>query len=83
MTKNRTPTPVYLDPGMHPGLEVKGLIGDRSETCQRSNSRIWRKNIIYDKSYKIMKISYKSGIKNDFRKQVCNHNLNGYLSGVL
>ena len=23
--KNRTPTPVYLDPGMHPGLEVKGL----------------------------------------------------------
>ena len=29
MTKNRTPTPVYLDPGMHSGLEVKGLsIGD-------------------------------------------------------
>ena len=26
MTKNRTPTPVHLDPGMHPGLEVKGLI---------------------------------------------------------
>ena len=26
MAKNRTPTPVYLDPGMHPGLEVKGLI---------------------------------------------------------
>ena len=25
MTKNRTPTPVYLDPAMHPGLEVKGL----------------------------------------------------------
>ena len=25
MTKNTTPTPVYLDPGMHPGLEVKGL----------------------------------------------------------
>ena len=25
MTKNRTPTPVYQDPGMHPGLEVKGL----------------------------------------------------------
>ena len=25
VTKNRTPTPVYLDPGMHPGLEVKGL----------------------------------------------------------
>ena len=26
MTKNRTPTPVYLDPGMHSGLEVKGLM---------------------------------------------------------
>ena len=25
MTKNRTPTLVYLDPGMQPGLEVKGL----------------------------------------------------------
>ena len=24
--KNKTPTPVYLDPGMHSGLEVKGLI---------------------------------------------------------
>ena len=31
MTKNRTPTPVYLDPGMHPGLEVKGLISTREE----------------------------------------------------
>ena len=30
MTKNRTPTPVYLDPGMHPGLEVKGLTGKYS-----------------------------------------------------
>ena len=28
MTKNRTRTPVYLDPGMHPGLEVKGLTID-------------------------------------------------------
>ena len=26
MTKNRTRAPVYLDPGMHPGLEVKGLL---------------------------------------------------------
>ena len=25
MTKNRTRAPVYLDPGMHHGLEVKGL----------------------------------------------------------
>ena len=31
MTKNRTPTPVYLDPGMHSGLEVKGLIGSFHE----------------------------------------------------
>ena len=23
--KKKTPTPVYLDPGMHPGLEVEGL----------------------------------------------------------
>ena len=23
--ENRTPTPVYLDPGMHSGLEVKEL----------------------------------------------------------
>ena len=30
MTKNRTPTPVYLDPGMHSGLEVKGL----NEMCR-------------------------------------------------
>ena len=28
MTKNRTPTSVYLDPGMHSGLEVKGLTRD-------------------------------------------------------
>ena len=28
MTKNRARTPVYLDPGMHPGLEVKGLSGN-------------------------------------------------------
>ena len=26
MTKNRARTPVNLDPGMHPGLEVKGLM---------------------------------------------------------
>ena len=28
MTKNGARTPVYLDPGMHPGLEVKGLTID-------------------------------------------------------
>ena len=32
MTKNRTPTPVYLDPGMRPGLEVKGLMQVRVKT---------------------------------------------------
>ena len=31
MTKNRTPTPVYLDPGMHSGLEVKGLCNPADE----------------------------------------------------
>ena len=34
MTKSRTPTPVYLDPGMHPGLEVKGLMISMSENQQ-------------------------------------------------
>ena len=35
MTKNRTPTPVYLDPGMHPGLEVKGLMAMKNQTSAR------------------------------------------------
>ena len=34
MTKNRTPTLVYLDPGMHPGLEVKGLMDIRLQPNQ-------------------------------------------------
>ena len=38
MTKNRTPTPVYLDPGMHPGLEVKGL----KITAMLADYVIWR-----------------------------------------
>ena len=37
MTKNRTPTPVYLDPGMHPGLEVKGLM----KTFGEAGIRTW------------------------------------------
>ena len=37
MTKNRTPALVYLDPGMHPGLEVKGL-KDRSAEQYASNN---------------------------------------------
>ena len=36
MTRNRTPTPVYLDPGMHPGLEVKGLTGKGIKTPSTS-----------------------------------------------
>ena len=43
MTKNRTPTPVYLDPGMHPGLEVKGLMEIHvSEGIEVSDYKIWR-----------------------------------------
>ena len=34
MTKNTTRTPVYLDPGMHPGLEVKGLT-DNGANCDQ------------------------------------------------
>ena len=33
MTKNRTHTPVYLDPGMYSGLEVKGLMSASVEDC--------------------------------------------------
>ena len=40
MTKNRTPTPVYLDPGMHPGLEVKGLKMKRRRKKQTLPSSI-------------------------------------------
>ena len=36
MTKNRTPTPVYLDPAMHPGLEVKGLKITRNHLSRKS-----------------------------------------------
>ena len=38
MTKNRTPTPVYLDPGMHPGLEVKGLSIDQLSLVSECNA---------------------------------------------
>ena len=40
MTKNRTPTPVYLDPGMHSGLEVKGL-----RALLGRNSLTWKQNL--------------------------------------
>ena len=33
--ENRTRTPVYLDPGMHPGLEVKGLIFLQQRVLER------------------------------------------------
>ena len=36
MTKNITPTPVYLDPGMHSGLEVKGLSAFRVPLMEQS-----------------------------------------------
>ena len=36
MTRNRTPTPVYLDPGMHSGLEVKGLTTRNRPTSMSS-----------------------------------------------
>ena len=35
--KNRSPTPVYLDPGMHSGLEVKGL--NDKETYEYNTTR--------------------------------------------
>ena len=41
MTKNRTPTPVYLDPGMHPGLEVKGLITSANKHAERTRACNW------------------------------------------
>ena len=46
MTKNRTRTPVYLDPGMHPGLEVKGL----------KTSLLY----IYYRNMPLLKLSYNS-----------------------
>ena len=46
MTKNRTPTPVYLDPGMHPGLEVKGL-SDLTAICLHINVYYCKINNIF------------------------------------
>ena len=34
LEKNRAPTPVYLDPGMHSGLEVKGLMVRPDDTLR-------------------------------------------------
>ena len=51
MTKNRTPTPVYLDPGMYPGLEVKGLIHltykGMKWAFREQNSLMWSTPILY------------------------------------
>ena len=44
MTKNRTRTPVYLDPGMQPGLEVKGLRCRCCLSVGRSVIRHYRDN---------------------------------------
>ena len=40
MTKNRTRTPVYLDPGMHPGLEDKGLINQNAVNLKKTNEQL-------------------------------------------
>ena len=48
MTKNRTPTPVYLDPGMHAGLEVKGLIVILDDVLEMG----------YGQNHQIFKLSY-------------------------
>ena len=48
MTKNRTPTPVYLDPGMHSGLEVKGLKIERNHLNEpQMSTSVWSSLIIY------------------------------------
>ena len=60
MTKNRTPTPVYLDPGMHPGLEVKGLKQFSSKQLLNKN-----KNIYWVKPFSFLQYDYI--IKKKFR----------------
>ena len=54
MTKNRTPTPVYLDPGMHPGLEVKRL----RKRIKNNHYRFpWLKEL---RSFRLSLISFRS-----------------------
>ena len=48
MTKNRTPTPVYLDPGMHPGLEVKGLIRENDPLISYPLSTLSSRTPVYN-----------------------------------
>ena len=74
MAKNRAPTPVYLDPGMHPGLEVKGLMSDdvlkkivflKFMTVQY-NRKVWRP-LVYIKmqiNRQYRKYSFKQRLRN-------------------
>ena len=59
MTKNRTRTPVYLDPGMHPGLEVKGL---RSHQTSSYAQIIIQKRESYDLFFNVA-LSSRLGFK--------------------
>ena len=66
MTKNRTPTPVYLDPGMHSGLEVKGLMrvsaflfDNISKNKQKYDLNISDNFIYFQQGVKYEKYSYK------------------------
>ena len=60
MTKNRTPTPVYLDPGMHSGLEVKGL----NMLKRQLNTKVF-----YHRKYKpvfVIRMIWHSAVKVNF-----------------
>ena len=63
MTKNRTPTPVYLDPGMHSGLEVKGL----KEVINRDRSAILT---FSSNHYRYLKIVRELAISNEHAGQI-------------
>ena len=54
MTKNRTPTPVYLDPGMHPGLEVKGLKKNKPNYNRHKSTAKGQRIDYWDSKYLII-----------------------------
>ena len=63
MTKNRTPTPVYLDPGMHPGLEVKGLTSFFKADTQIFRYQLFTtKIILYPWKLEIVKVIHFSSV---------------------
>ena len=92
MTKNRTPTPVYLDPGMHPGLEVKGLMDCRagkSKYLDQARSRFSQFPLVatsFDyrganilsicKSRENSKTSFTKWNESGFRPPLCTYKLN-------